>query len=64
MFTYPYHLNKREHYLQGLNEDRSATIKKLKEIVSTRYLWMEEGPLDDDEDGINDEMHEVHGGGR
>lgn len=59
MRGYPEHLNTKQDYLNMLEIDKKETVRRLKELLDSRYIWIENKELEDGEEGIEDETHQV-----
>ncbi|WP_375620515.1 MULTISPECIES: hypothetical protein [unclassified Bartonella] len=59
MIDYPEHLNSKEDYLNMLEFDKVETVRRLGQLLETRFYWVAIKELGDDEEGIDDERHKV-----
>nr|WP_254493491.1 hypothetical protein [Bartonella sp. B1099] len=59
MIDYPEHLNTKQDYLNMLEFDREETVKRLEQLLSTRFYWVFIKELSEEEEGVEDETHKV-----
>ncbi|MCZ2158815.1 hypothetical protein NPX99_05965 [Bartonella sp. 220] len=60
MIDYPEHLNSKEDYLNMLDYDKAETVRRLEQLLETRFHWVCVKELGEGEEGIEDERHSVH----
>lgn len=60
MIDYPEHLNSKEDYLNMLSFDKAETVRRLEELLKTRFYWILVKELCDGDDGVEDESHRVY----
>ncbi len=56
---YPEHLNSKQDYLNMLSFDKAETVRRLEELLATRFYWIAIKELEEGEEGIEDERHRV-----
>lgn len=59
MFSYPEHLNTKQDYLNMLEFDREETVKRLEQLLSTRFYLFFVKELSEGEEGVEDDTHKV-----
>ncbi|WP_345115648.1 hypothetical protein [Bartonella jaculi] len=59
MIEYPEHLNTKQDYLNMLAYDRVETLRRLEQLLETRFYWVPIKELGEREEGIEDERHKV-----
>ncbi|WP_254475211.1 hypothetical protein [Bartonella sp. B1098] len=59
MIDYPEHLNTKQDYLNMLEFDREETVKRLEQLLSTRFYWVFIKELSEGEEGVEDDTHKV-----
>ncbi|WP_208441945.1 hypothetical protein [Bartonella raoultii] len=59
MIDYPEHLNSKQDYLNMLSFDKEETVRRLKDLLETRFYWVFVKELSDGEEGIEDDRHKV-----
>lgn len=52
-------INTKEDILNNMEVDKKATKKKLQEMLDGRFSWIPVKPLEEKNDGIEDETHKV-----
>ncbi|UNE54996.1 hypothetical protein [Bartonella machadoae] len=60
MIDYPEHLNSKEDYLNMLDYDKAETVRRLEQLLETRFYWVPIKELGEGEEGIEDEGHSIH----
>ncbi|SPU27789.1 Uncharacterised protein [Candidatus Bartonella washoeensis] len=60
MREYPEHLNSKQDYLNMLDFDKAETVRRLENLLKTRFHWVRGKELGENEEGIEDETHSVH----
>lgn len=59
MRGFPKHLNTKQDYLNCINEFPQETKNELQRLLDSRFVWVATAVLEDDEQGIIDDTHEV-----
>ncbi|WP_375621335.1 MULTISPECIES: hypothetical protein [unclassified Bartonella] len=59
MIEYPEHLNSKEDYLNMLSFDKVETVRRLGNLLTTRFYWVFVKELGEGEEGIEDDTHKV-----
>ncbi|MGF7157597.1 hypothetical protein [Bartonella heixiaziensis] len=59
MIDYPEHLNTKQDYLNMLEFDKVETVRRLWQLLETRFYWIFVKELGEGEEGIEDERHKV-----
>ncbi|WP_375662164.1 MULTISPECIES: hypothetical protein [unclassified Bartonella] len=59
MIEYPEHLNSKEDYLNMLSFDKVETVRRLGNLLATRFYWVFVKELGEGEEGIEDDTHKV-----
>ncbi|WP_375683532.1 MULTISPECIES: hypothetical protein [unclassified Bartonella] len=59
MIDYPEHLNSKEDYLNMLSFDKVETVRRLGNLLATRFYWVFVKELGEGEEGIEDDTHKV-----
>ncbi|MGF7157639.1 hypothetical protein [Bartonella heixiaziensis] len=59
MREYPEHLNTKQDYLNMLEFDKVETVRRLGQLLKTRFYWIFVKELGEGEEGIDDERHKV-----
>ncbi|WP_144755056.1 hypothetical protein [Bartonella saheliensis] len=59
MIDYPEHLNSKQDYLNMLSFNKEETVRRLKDLLETRFYWVLVKELSEGEEGIEDDTHKV-----
>ncbi|WP_074380968.1 hypothetical protein [Bartonella doshiae] len=59
MREYPEHLNTKQDYLNMLSFDKVETVRRLEQLLETRFYWVLIKELGEGEEGIEDDTHKV-----
>ncbi|EJF79435.1 hypothetical protein MCO_01103 [Bartonella sp. DB5-6] len=59
MREYPEHLNTKQDYLNMFEFDKAETVKRLEQLLETRFYWVAIKELGEGEEGIEDERHKI-----
>ncbi|WP_142417014.1 hypothetical protein [Bartonella massiliensis] len=59
MIDYPEHLNTKQDYLNMLEFDKTETVRRLKDLLATRFYWVFVKELQEGEEGLEDDTHKV-----
>lgn len=59
MRGFPKHLNTKQDYLNCINEFPQETKNELQRLLDSRFVWVETAVLEDEEQGIIDDTHDI-----
>ncbi|WP_409361552.1 hypothetical protein ACRPOS_000815 [Bartonella heixiaziensis] len=59
MREYPEHLNTKQDYLNMLEFDKVETVRRLGQLLETRFYWVAIKELGEGEEWIEDDTHRV-----
>ncbi|WP_375666707.1 hypothetical protein [Bartonella sp. TT121SHDZB] len=59
MLDYPEHLNSKQDYLNMLSFDKIETVRRLEDLLATRFYWIFVKELGEGEEGLTDDTHKV-----
>ncbi|WP_375623300.1 hypothetical protein [Bartonella sp. TT119HLJHH] len=59
MIDYPEHLNSKEDYMNMLSFDKAETVRRLGNLLATRFYWVFVKELGEGEEEIEDDTHKV-----
>ncbi|MBB4077375.1 hypothetical protein GGR08_001706 [Bartonella fuyuanensis] len=59
MIDYPEHLNSKDDYMNMLSFDKAETVRRLEDLLATRFDWVFIKELSEGEVGIEDDTHMV-----
>lgn len=59
MEGYPDHLNSKQDYINMLEINPEETVRRLQDLLESRFQWIPTGMVDKASDGIVDETHFV-----